>query len=53
MACVAGDAILRFDDIREFDWDYFAGVLTRLSPSLALGIASRWEDLAMLQRIGF
>jgi hypothetical protein len=50
MACVAGDAILRFDDIREFDWDHFAGVLTRLSPSLALGIASRWEDLAMLQR---
>ncbi|WP_158819896.1 ATP-binding protein [Granulicella sp. S156] len=50
MVCIAGDAILRFDDIREFDWGHFAGVLTRLCPSLALGIASRWEDSAMLKR---
>jgi hypothetical protein len=50
MLCVAGDAILRFDDVREFDWDAFAATLTRLNPSLTLAAASRWEDLGMLHR---
>jgi hypothetical protein len=44
MVCVAGDAILRFDDIREFDWDNFARTLTRLNSSLPLAVAARWED---------
>lgn len=50
MVCVAGDAILRFDDIREFDWDSFARTITRLNPSLALAVAARWEDLGILHR---
>ena len=50
MVCVASDAILRFDDIREFDWDNFARTLTRLNPSLPLAVAARWEDLGILHR---
>jgi len=50
MVCVAGDAILRFDDIREFDWDNFARTLTRLNSSLPLAVAARWEDFGILHR---
>jgi hypothetical protein len=50
MVCVAGDAILRFDDIREFDWNIFASAITRLNPSLSLAVAARWEDFGMLHR---
>jgi hypothetical protein len=50
MVCVAGDAILRFDDIREFDWDSFARTLTRLNSSLSLAVAARWEDFGILHR---
>jgi energy-coupling factor transporter ATP-binding protein EcfA2 len=48
--CVAGDAILRLDDLREFDWSKFSRGLTELNPSVALAAASRWEDFGILRR---
>jgi energy-coupling factor transporter ATP-binding protein EcfA2 len=48
--CVAGDAILRLDDLREFDWNKFARSLALLNPSVALAAASRWEDFGILRR---
>ena len=50
LICVATDAILRLDDVREFDWKKFAQGLTQLNLSLGLVAAARWEDYGILRR---
>jgi energy-coupling factor transporter ATP-binding protein EcfA2 len=50
LICIASDAILRLDDLREFDWDKFSRTLTALNPCLVLVAAARWEDYGILRR---